>query len=89
MDVTQRDTLEMRGAMKELEQDNMELLTEIEHFKTMLKDSEKSENNKNLSIVSMKKEWRDERTRLESEIERLTLFQTQNIALNIPQADPK
>jgi hypothetical protein len=88
-DVSVRDTHEMRAVMKELEQDNMELLNEIEHFKTMLKDSEKSENTKNLSVVGMKKEWRDERTRLEQEIERLTLVTTQNIALKVPEANPK
>jgi hypothetical protein len=37
----------------------------------------------------MKKEWRDERTRLEQEIERLTLVATQNIALKVPEANPK
>jgi len=57
--------------IKDLENDNRELLKEIQNFKNMLNDSENVQYSKNLGMVSLKKEFTTEKKKLEEEIDKL------------------
>lgn len=74
--IMEHEHVQLKETADSLKMDNEELLNEIMGFKQLLKDTEQRENTKNQHLVSIKKDFLDERKKLLEEIDRLNALLT-------------